>query len=161
MFRLVLVFSLVLAWLLSRLGANSNFGGVQISDGQSVPTSLQPNNAEAYTSFIAGVQTTGTEKVGVLVPVAGTITDVRAYLTTAPTTSSFIVDLMKNGTTMFSTSGNRPTIAASGNASTTVLPDVVSVAVGDRLRWDIIQIGSGTAGSNLYLAFTIKQANVA
>ena len=58
---------------------------------------------------------------------------------------SFIVDVMKNGVTLFTTSANRPTIAIAGNASTIVLPDILTVAVGDRLRIDVIQVGSTIA----------------
>jgi hypothetical protein len=128
----------VFGWVLTRSLANTNFGAVQVSDGYSGPTALLPGNGEAYPMFLAGAQTTGTEKLGFMVAVAGTITDVRAYLTAAPTTSSFIVDVMKNGVTLFTTSANRPTIAATANASSTTLPDIVSVAVGDRIRVDII-----------------------
>jgi hypothetical protein len=141
--------------------ANTQFGAITIADGYASPPALLPNNNEVFTYFVGGAQTTGTEKQGFLMSQAGTIVDVRAYLTTAPTGQSFIVDLMKNGVTMFTTSGNRPTIAASGNASTTTLPDIVSVAVGDRLRIDNIQVGSGVAGSNLYVTVTLKVANVA
>jgi hypothetical protein len=141
--------------------ANTNFGTVQMSDGYTAPQTLYPNSLEVYTFFVGGAQTTGTEKQGFLMGVGGTIVDVRAYLSTAPTGQSFIVDVMKNGTTLFTTSGNRPTIAAGANASSTTLPDVTSVAPGDRLRIDVIQIGSGTAGSNLYVSVTVKQVNVA
>jgi hypothetical protein len=141
--------------------ANSNFGAVQISDGYTTPQTLLPNNGECLTYFIGGAQTTGNEKFGFLMPYAGTVVDVRAYLSTAPTGQSFICDLLKNGTTMFTTQANRPTIAASGNASTTTLPDVTAVAVGDRMRVDIAQVGSGVAGSNFYFSVTIKVTNLA
>jgi hypothetical protein len=158
----LLALGFVYAAVRSVLGSPvSNFGAVQIGDGYTNPQSLLPNNGECFAQLITGAQTTGTEKLGFLMPVAGTVVDVRAYLSTAPTGSSFIVDLMKNGTTMFTTSANRPTIAAGTNASSTTLPDVVSVAPGDRLRMDVIQVGSGTAGSNLYFAVTVKVANLA
>jgi hypothetical protein len=141
--------------------ANSNFGGVQVSDGYAAPVSLLPSSLEVYQFFQGGGQSVGTEKQGILVPVAGTITDVRAYLSTAPTGSSFVVDVMKNGVTLFTTSANRPTIAAAANASSTTLPNVTAVAVGDQLRVDVIQVGATIAGSNLYVTVTVKQPNVA
>jgi hypothetical protein len=150
------------ALLKSRLFANSQFGAITIADGYTSPyPALLPNYGFPVVWFLAGAQTTGTEKLGFISPYAGTVVDVRAYLTTAPTGSTFIVDLMKNGVTMFTTSANRPTIAISGNASTTTLPDITSVAVGDRLRLDIIQIGSTIAGSSLYVSVTIKLATIA
>ncbi len=159
----ILVLSLVgaLVMVLSVLAGVSNLGSVQISDGYAAPTPLYPSSLEVYQFFQGGGQSVGSEKQGVMIPVAGTITDVRAYLTTAPTGASFIVDVMKNGVTLFTTSANRPTIAIAGFASTTVAPNVTAVAVGDRLSVDVIQVGSTVAGSNLYVTVTVKQTNVA
>lgn len=121
---------------------------------------LNPYHEETIRFFVSGTQTTGTKKGGAIIGVAGTIVDVRAYLDTAPTGATFIVDVNINGTTAFTTQGNRPTIAISGNASTTTIPDVVAVAAGDRITFDTDQIGSGTAGSDLYVSVTLKRANV-
>lgn len=141
--------------------ANTNFGGVQISDGQSVPTSLQPNNYGDVSHFNAGNISTGTTKLERVMGRAGTIVDVRAYAETAPVTTSIIIDVMKNGVTLFTTSGNRPTIAAAGNASTTTLPDILTFAKGDRLRFDVIQVGTGTTGADVAMAVTFKTPHVA
>lgn len=129
----------------------------------SIPNSKlsTPNHEETLHFFVAGTQTTGTKKAAAIVGLAGTIVDVRAYLDTAPTTSSFIIDVNKNGTTIFTTQANRPTVAIAGNASTTTAPDVTAVAAGDRITVDCDQIGSGTAGSDLYVSVTVKRANVA
>jgi hypothetical protein len=79
-----------------------------------------------------------------------TVQHVRLYAGTAPTGAAILVDLNKNGTTMFSTQGNRPTIADGANAETaTTAPDVTAVAAGDRLSVDIDQVGSSIAGANL------------
>src|SRR5262249_16708153 len=143
----------------SRVFANSNFGAVQITDGYSAPQQLLPNAIELISFFSGGAQTVGTKKWGAVNGnVAGTITDVRAYLDTAPTGSSFIVDVLKNGTTIFPTSANRPTIAAGAHASPTAPPDVTSAAAGARITYNAAQIGSTTAGSDLYVSVTIKQA---
>ena len=120
---------------------------------------VNPYHYEVIRAFVSGVQTTGTKKSAAIVSFAGTIVDVRTYLDTAPTGATFISDVNINGTTAFTTQGSRPTIAISGNASTTTLPDVVAVAAGDRITIDIDQIGSGTAGSDLYVAITIKRLN--
>ena len=72
---------------------------------------------------------------------------------TAPTGSTILVDVNKNGTTIFTTGTpgtNRPSIAISGFVSSRVTNmDVTSVADGDYLTFDIDQIGSTIAGSNL------------
>jgi hypothetical protein len=120
-----------------------------------------PSHYEALRQYIAGAQTTGVKKHAWIVPFDGTIVDVRTRLDTAPVGSTFIVDVNKNGTTVFTTQGNRPTIAIGANVSSNVAPDVTAVAAGDQISFDIDQIGSGTAGSDLYVAVTLKRANVA
>lgn len=133
----------------------THFSGIDVD--QPLPASeVAADSYETFYWFIAGAQTTGTKKGGAVVPIAGTVTAVRAYLDTAPTGSTFIVDVNKNGTTLFTTQASRPTVAISGNASTTTAPDVTTVAAGDRLTFDIDQIGSSVAGSDLYVAVTVK-----
>lgn len=80
---------------------------------------------------------------------AWTITQVRASVGTAPTGASLIVDCNKNGTTVFTTQSNRPTIAASGFTDLADAINVTALADGDYLTVDVDQIGSSVAGSNL------------
>lgn len=80
---------------------------------------------------------------------ACTIVSVKAIVNTPPTGASLIVDVNKNGTTIFTTQANRPTIAAGANNSSTTAPDVTSLAVDDYLTVDIDQVGSTVAGSDL------------
>lgn len=104
------------------------------------------------TSFgIAGVQALATGQGRYYVTKACTILGAVASLGTPPTGTSFIVDVLKNGVTVYTTAGNRPTIAINGNVSATVLvaPDITALAVGDYLTVNVAQIGSGTAGSDL------------
>ena len=93
---------------------------------------------------------TGTKEI-VRMPFAGKISAVTAAVTTAPTGSTAIIDLNKNGTTMYTTQGNRPTIAFSGTSVTATNPDVLTWAAGDRLSLEIDQVGSSTAGANVTL----------
>lgn len=139
----------------------TNFDALALSTPLPAAQLATPNNLETFNFFIAGAQTTGAKKAAALVGVAGTIVDVRAYIDTAPVGSTFIVDVLKNGVTLFTTSGNKPTIAAAANVSSTTLPNIVSLAAGDRLSVDISQIGSGTAGSDLYVSVTVKRAHSA
>lgn len=79
-----------------------------------------------------------------------TISAIRATLTTAPTGTSAIFDVNKNGTTVFTTQANRPTIAISGNTSGKITnADVTSLADGDYLTVDIDQVGSTVPGADL------------
>lgn len=74
---------------------------------------------------------------------------VRASVGTAPTGSTIIVDVKKNGTTIFTTTGNRPTIVISGHTAASGVPDIADLAPGDYLTVDIVQVGSSTHGSDL------------
>lgn len=80
-----------------------------------------------------------------------TISAVFAYVETAPTGADLIIDVNKNGTTIFTTQSGRPTIAASANSDTSDTPDVTSVANGDYLTFDIDQVGSTIPGSDLLI----------
>ncbi len=82
---------------------------------------------------------------------ARTITTWIAYVDTAPTGSSAIFDGNKDGTTMFTTQGNRPTISASGFASTETAPDITAWAADSYLQADIDQVGSSVTGADATL----------
>lgn len=95
-----------------------------------------------------GALTTGVKQI-MRLPFAGKVTYVTAAVGTAPAGASIILDINKNGTTMYTTQGNRPTIAAAGTYVTATNPDVTTWAAGDRLELEVDQKGSGTAGSDL------------
>jgi len=83
-------------------------------------------------------------------PYAATIMGVTAAVGTAPTGAAILLDVHKNGTTVFTTQGNRPTIAVSAFATTTeAVPDVTAVDSGDYLTVDRDQVGSTVAGADL------------
>lgn len=109
-------------------------------------------------------------KSGVLTVVAGvsrvpihggtfTIIGVYAMVNTAPTGASVLIDVNKNGTTIFTTQSNRPTIAVSTNGDASGTPDVTSVTTGDYLTVDVDQIGSTVAGSDLVVSVRMQRIN--
>jgi hypothetical protein len=77
------------------------------------------------------------------------ITGVLISVGTAPTGASILVDVNVNGTTIFTTQGNRPSIAIAGFVSTVAVPAVTTIANGSYLTVDIDQIGSTVAGADL------------
>jgi hypothetical protein len=83
---------------------------------------------------------------GFVAPSAMTIKAVWLYRTTAGASTSTILDLNKNGTTMYTTQANRPTIAFNDgdNKVQATLPDVTSIAAGDIISVDTDQIEGGT-----------------
>lgn len=97
----------------------------------------------------------------VLIGFTGTLTDAGAYCLTAPTGAGILVDVNKNGTSMFST---RLEIDAGSNTDdgnrvfdTTEVFDVPKNKVldGDRVSIDIDQVGSTVTGADIsiYLKF--------
>jgi hypothetical protein len=88
---------------------------------------------------------------------ASTILSCRASVGTAPTGSSIIADVNKNGTTIFTTQANRPTIAISGNTSGAVTNmNVSALSAGDYLTVDVDQVGSTVAGADLTITVTLE-----
>jgi hypothetical protein len=99
---------------------------------------------------VAGVLVTGAKPFRWYARGAWTILAVRASVGTAPTGASVIVDVNKNGTTIFTTQSSRPTIAVSTNtALNSADPEIDTLANGDYLTLDVDQIGSTEPGQNL------------
>lgn len=115
-------------------------GGPQGAVGQSTKEWNYPGTLAVRT----GVQ-------ALPLPFDGSILGVSARVTTAPTGAAVLVDVNKNGTTIFTTQANRPTIAdgALATAGENQLMDVASFVAGDYLTIDIDQVGSTTPGANL------------
>lgn len=95
--------------------------------------------------------------INLYAPFALTITEVHIAVNTAPTGASLIVDVNKNGTTIFTTQSNRPTIAASGTSATSGTPDVTSVAKNDLVTVDADQVGSTEPGKDLVIQVRFKK----
>lgn len=117
-------------------------------------TVVDPYNVEAHpvlsaTYTVPGALAVQTGAVRYYFSSAVTITNVVASVGTAPTGTSLIVDVRKNGSTIFTTTANRPTIAVSNFVDMASVPDVTAVAAGDYLTIDIVQVGSGVSGNNL------------
>jgi hypothetical protein len=92
------------------------------------------------------------------IDIACEIVSVVARVATAPTGASILVDLNRNGTTVFTTQSNRPTIGAGSNSSVVVTSmDVTTLAAGDYLSVDVDQIGSTVAGADLVVAVRLRE----
>jgi hypothetical protein len=97
---------------------------------------------------LTGAASTGANKAAWYAKHNFIITMVSVYSTDAPTGTSLIVDANKNGTTIFTDQLKRPQVAAGENSDDSDTPDVISIATGDRITFDIDQVGSGTPGGN-------------
>lgn len=114
---------------------------------------------EAYVFAVTGTLAVATGKSRVYLEGSYSIDSVRAAVNTAPVGASVIVDVNKNGTTVFTTQGNRPTIAAAGFLSTGTAPDVLTFVAGDYITVDVDQIGSSTAGSDLTVTIRLRRTS--
>lgn len=114
--------------------------------------------------FIAGAIGAAVDQFAFVVPdtfASYTFVGARIYALTAPTDASLIVDVHKNGTTFYTTQGNRPTILTTANDSgDRIAPDVTAIAKGDIITVDVDQVGSTVAGSNLAISLVFKQTIV-
>lgn len=81
--------------------------------------------------------------------ISQTITEIFLTVGTAPTGANLIVDVHKNGTTIFTTQANRPVIMAGANTGNSIMIDVPEWADGEYLTAHIDQIGSTIKGADL------------
>lgn len=111
-----------------------------------------PNLGHTFPMSISGTLAVGTGKHRLYndtgVPL--TIRAARVSVGTAPTGAALVCDININGTTIFTTQTNRPTVAAGANSSGKVTAmNVTTMNDGDYLTVDVDQCGSATAGSDL------------
>lgn len=87
---------------------------------------------------------------------AKTITKVHAAVDIAPQGADLIIDVEKNGTTIFTTQANRPVIAANANTGQSTTIDVATLNEGDYLQFSVDQVGSTTPGSDLVIQVMLE-----
>jgi hypothetical protein len=120
--------------------------GKLIKDGGAIPSTVRMLVFTVENLLTIG---TGVVRIYNKSGAAITISQVFIAVNTAPTGSTIIVDIDKNGTTIFTNQANRPVINASAFTGFSTSIDVPALADGDYLTSDIDQIGSTIAGANL------------
>lgn len=111
-----------------------------IGSGTAVPTFTVVGNLATGTSLSPLI----------IAPFNLTIIRASARVKTAPTGASIIVDIKKNGTSIWNvTPGNRLSVAASAQLGTQSSFDTTSVLQDDALSLDIAQVGSTVTGADL------------
>jgi len=94
--------------------------------------------------------TTNTGSKRLYLEKAYTLNSIKAYVDTAPVGAAINLDIKKNGTSL-------QTVSIADGASTGSQTSLThSIAADDYLTIDITQVGSSTAGENLYLVFTFN-----
>lgn len=90
---------------------------------------------------------------------AGVIDEVYLMVGTAPGSGkTFTVDVNKGGTTIFTTQGNRPSIADTATEDTSGTPDVTTFAKNDKFTIDVDVSTAGTAVANAICIIRGRQA---
>jgi hypothetical protein len=105
---------------------------------------------------VPGELNVGTGKARFYAPIPMNIGIVAASVGTAPTGASIIVDVYKNGSTVFTTAGNRPAITIGSLSDLSSVPDIVSLDAGDYLTVGIVQVGSTVSGSDLTIQINLQ-----
>lgn len=98
---------------------------------------------------VHGTVSTGVVAYRLHAPAAMTIQNVTASVGTAPTGDDLIVDVNRNGSSIFTTQANRPTVAAGEQDELSAVPDVVTLLADDLLEIEVDQVGSSVAGADL------------
>jgi len=106
---------------------------------------------------VEGNVATSTGRLKMYAPGPLTIAEVAIAVDNAPAGQSIIVDINKNGTTIFTDQGKRPTIAIGETFATSGTPDVTTLAKNDYVTMDVDQAGTTTPGSNLVVHVRCKQ----
>lgn len=89
---------------------------------------------------------------------AGQITKATAYSKTAPTGASMLIDINKNGTSIWATNqGKRLTVAATANTGNQTNFDTTSFTATDYFTIDIDQIGSTIGGADLTVQLQVTE----
>lgn len=112
----------------------------------------------AFVFYVSGTLTTGTNfGPRYVAPQALTIVKCWLIARTAPTGAAILIDINKNGSTIWSTQANRATIAAAATTGNTTTFNTTALAAGDYLDLDIDQIGSTVAGVDLTVVIETSQ----
>lgn len=89
-------------------------------------------------------------------PLAFSVEDIRASVTSAPSGSSIIVDITKNGTSIFTVGSTLSIDSGEETSSTSASPyelSTASIAADDEIVIDVTQVGSVDAGTGLKIYF--------
>jgi hypothetical protein len=114
---------------------------------------------EAYTFSVTGVVAVATGKSRIYLEGDYVVETVRAAVNTGPTGAALVVDVNKNGTTIYTDQSDRPSITAGTNSATGNEPAVTALAAGDYLTVDVDQAGSTAAGSDLTVTVRVRRAS--
>ena len=119
-------------------------------------TALLVRSKDIYTFTLVGSLAVGANvtQVVLVARVAGTLTEAFAYVGTAPTGVKIILDVNKNGATIFS--GTKLEIADGAQTGVQTVFTSAVVQIGDVFTVDVDQIGSTVPGLDLTVHLSVK-----
>lgn len=85
------------------------------------------------------------------------VESIRAAVDGAPAGAAVLADVNANGTTIFGTQANRPTITAGANTGLAGAASGASLAAGQYLTVDVDQVGSTAPGSDLTVTIRLRR----
>lgn len=107
---------------------------------------------------VPGILAAGTNVApSILVDEAMTIDHVYGYVRTAGSVSATVIDVNKNGTSIFTNQGNRVWLISGDHEDQTDTPGVTSLAKNDRLDIDLDLVDSGGVAADLTIMVRCKQ----
>jgi hypothetical protein len=120
---------------------------------------LLTHATEAYTFSVTGTVAVATGKSRIYLEGNYTVETIRAAVNTAPTGAALIVDVKKNGTTLYTGGTGRPSIAAAGFSANGNSPAVATFQAGDYMTVDVAQVGSTVAGADLTVTVRLRKTS--
>jgi hypothetical protein len=138
-------------------GLDKDLDAFKVGDGTTAWNDLEFFNTslQMLVGSVDGVLAVDTGKKRIPITANGDLRVVSITVDTVPTGADSIIDVNKNGSTVFTTQGDRTTITAGTNEGTSV-PNVTPVVVGDYITVDVDQVGSTVAGSDLVVVIEVE-----
>lgn len=119
------------------------------------PVAERPIETHSFT--VGGEAAVASHGHRLVIEDGGQVVDVRATVGTAPTGADMIVDVNRNGTTIFTTQSNRPQIAAGSTTDISRTIENGRLDPGDYLTVAVDQVGSTVAGSDLVVNVRVRR----
>jgi hypothetical protein len=87
------------------------------------------------------------------------IIGVRLTANTAPVGGPVVMDVKKDGVSIYTTTANRPTLLEGETEQLVALPDDVDILQGEKITVDIVNIGTTTPGADVTLQIRFEYVN--
>lgn len=135
-------------FLENKIVAGSNIGVTVLNDGayETLEVSIsgvQVTNKFVMTFGFSGDITAGTGKTRLFAPYSGIIDGIFSTIYTTSTSGNLLVDINKNGTTIFTNQANRVTILEGEQNDLNRIPDITSFNMNDVFTMDRDTVPSG------------------